>query len=1031
MKDKKANEQLFNELAEMRQRVAELENAEAELRQAEKALKQHAAQLSLLNDISGKIAAVLDVDSVLARAVLLVQAGFGYHHVGLFILDRERGELVMRTRAGDFADLFPPDHRLKLRQGMVGWAGYYGKSLLANDVDAEPRYVNLYPDAIPTRSELSVPIGIGGEVVGVLDIQSPQRNAFVEDDVLTMEALAGQIAVAMKNARLYDAAQRELAERKRMEESLREAHDELEDRVEERTSELSEANERLREEFAQRERMETIWRGLQQLGTKLARLGDEEMILEAATKDLNSLGLLSILFKLDDSRRELRVTGLTAWSAILRAMQSTTGLRVEDLSMPREKVPILDEALNRGEPLYLTDVLQQMKEQGGFIPGWDKFLPYLIKKLRLPTRGILASLVVGGESVGLLAVSSDELSEAYAPIIGAFARTMSAAVENARLYKQAQQEIAERVQLEEQLAAIHQLGQELALLRDENAIPRRVLEIADVVLRFDFVGYGLVDETAGELVYRHYMVDGALKAFDLHLPLDGKRGIGATVARDGQPLNVRDTLQDARYVSIPGDQKIRSELCVPMKVGERVLGVLNAESVELNHFTPADQQLLQILANQAAVALENARLYAGIRARADELSMLNEIGLVLTATLDPATVLHTALSLLKSLFEAEDVSLLQPDHHQTGDSRFVRISVRAEPGDASTYLPMEGSVAEWTLEQGRPVLIEDVQSDSRFPNWVDHTDIPTRALMAASLLTHDRAIGVVQVASGKPGVYTREQLQMLGAIASTLTVALENARLYEELKVTLREREETQTQLIHAEKMGALGRLAASIAHEISNPLQSVQGCLTLAVEELDGPQRREKLDRYLGIAGSEVERISTIVQRMRDLYRPVREGKRPTDLHAVLESVLALTDKQLQHSNVVVERAWCRELPVVQANADQLKQVFLNLILNAIDAMPGGGPLRISTNLDEVEIRDGQAAVPAVRVEFSDAGEGIPEDMLPHIFEPFFTTKENGAGLGLSTSYGIIESHNGQITVTSEAGAGTTFTILLPVEQQ
>jgi two-component system NtrC family sensor kinase len=298
------------------------------------------------------------------------------------------------------------------------------------------------------------------------------------------------------------------------------------------------------------------------------------------------------------------------------------------------------------------------------------------------------------------------------------------------------------------------------------------------------------------------------------------------------------------------------------------------------------------------------------------------------------------------------------------------------------------------------------------------------------LLMYDRAIGVIQVASSRPGAYTREQLQMLEAIASTLTVALENARLYEELKATLREREETHAQLIHAEKMGALGRLVSSIAHEINNPLQSVQGCLTLAMEELDGPQRREKLDRYLGVAGSEVERISSIVQRMRDLYRPVREEKQSTDLHAILESLLVLTDKQLQHSNVAVERAWCRELPVIWANADQLRQVFLNLILNAIDAMPEGGPLRISTDLDEVEIRGGQAAVPAVRVEFSDAGKGIPEDMLPHMFEPFFTTKENGTGLGLSTSYGIIESHNGRITVASEAGKGTTFTILLPVEQ-
>ena len=173
-------------------------------KRAEEALERRATQLAIINDIGGKIAAVLKLDGVLARAARLVQESFGYHHVGLFTLNRERGELMMRTRAGDLAHLFPPDHRLKLQQGMVGWVGYYGKMLLANDVEAEPRYVNLYPDVIPTRSELSVPIGVGGEIIGVLDVQSPRLNAFDENDVMVIETLANQIAVAMENARLYE-----------------------------------------------------------------------------------------------------------------------------------------------------------------------------------------------------------------------------------------------------------------------------------------------------------------------------------------------------------------------------------------------------------------------------------------------------------------------------------------------------------------------------------------------------------------------------------------------------------------------------------------------------------------------------------------------------------------------------------------------------------------------------------------------------------------------------------------------------------
>jgi len=182
--------------------------------------RRRAAQLALINDVGGKIAAVLELDSVLDRAAHLVQESFGYHHVALFTVDRERDEMVMRTRAGDFAPLFPRDHRLKLGQGMVGWVSLHGEALLANDVETEPRYVNLYPDVIPTRSELSVPIRVSQEVMGVLDVQSPRRDAFDENDVMVIETLADQVAVAIDNARLYEAVQRELVERVRAEEAL-------------------------------------------------------------------------------------------------------------------------------------------------------------------------------------------------------------------------------------------------------------------------------------------------------------------------------------------------------------------------------------------------------------------------------------------------------------------------------------------------------------------------------------------------------------------------------------------------------------------------------------------------------------------------------------------------------------------------------------------------------------------------------------------------------------------------------------------
>jgi PAS domain S-box-containing protein len=191
-------------------------------KQTEDALRQRISALALLSDVGKQVASLLDLDSLLDRAARLVQESFGYHHVGLFTLDRERGEMVMRAMAGDFTSVTPVGHRITLDQGMVGWVGHHGETLLANDVQADPRYASVLP-SVPIRSELSIPIRAAEEIVGVLDIQSPQIDAFGEDDVMVLETLADQIAVAIENAKAYQATQCELDDRRRAEQELQQS----------------------------------------------------------------------------------------------------------------------------------------------------------------------------------------------------------------------------------------------------------------------------------------------------------------------------------------------------------------------------------------------------------------------------------------------------------------------------------------------------------------------------------------------------------------------------------------------------------------------------------------------------------------------------------------------------------------------------------------------------------------------------------------------------------------------------------------
>ncbi|MGC9395192.1 MAG: GAF domain-containing protein [Anaerolineae bacterium] len=581
-------------------------------------------------------------------------------------------------------------------------------------------------------------------------------------------------------------------------------------------------------------------------------------------------------------------------------------------------------------------------------------------------------------------------------------------------------DMLQRKRLGKNIEAIFQLGWNQTLLHDETAILRYALEVAAQVIDFDFASCSLVDNAANALRFHYFLDQGGVETVELLLALDGSRGISVAVARDGVALNIPDVTNDPRY--LPHDEAAPptiSELCVPMKIRANVIGVLNAESGVQNHFTATDQFLLQTLANQTAVALQNARLYAQTQRNARELSALINATHVLAANLDLDIVLQQTLLQINTLLEAEDASVLLYD---AASDDLVFAAVANNQTSAllfGKHVSLDEGIVGWVMRHKTSAIVEDAQQDSRFYSEIDLiTNVTTRSLLAVPLVAKGHIIGVVEVINKVDGTFNTYDRELLEALANSAAIAIDNARLYQEVIDQIQVLRATQVKLIHSEKMGALGRLIASISHEINNPLQSIQGCLTLAKEELEGPIRPEKIERYLDIAEHEIERIATIVRRVREFYRPSGQEHAPTDLHKTLESVLELTGKELQHSRISVERIWDSAIPLIVANPDHLKQVFLNLVINAIDAMPEGGDLSIRTILNQE----------SVSIEFTDTGVGMPPEVQARLFEPFFTTKPQGSGLGLSISYGIIQEHDGQILVQSEVGNGTTFTIVLPI---
>jgi signal transduction histidine kinase len=290
-------------------------------------------------------------------------------------------------------------------------------------------------------------------------------------------------------------------------------------------------------------------------------------------------------------------------------------------------------------------------------------------------------------------------------------------------------------------------------------------------------------------------------------------------------------------------------------------------------------------------------------------------------------------------------------------------------------------------------------------------------------IVEDDAVAAVILVGEKRsgGAFGRDELDLLTAVARNAGIALRNARLYDDLRRRIEEVHSAHTQLSQSAKLAAIGELAASVAHEVNNPLMVIFGhAERLRREVADKPAALARLDAI----NEQTQRATKIMRRLLDFARRREPALSSIDIREVLQRSLDLVAGRLAHGKVVADIEHVGAAYLVLGDRDQLTQVFVNLFNNALDAMPEGGTLGVRS---ELRAADG---IPCLTVSVSDTGVGIASDELSHVFQPFFTTKPDGkgTGLGLSVSLGIVRKHEGTLEVMSERGKGSTFMVSLPL---
>lgn len=545
------------------------------------------------------------------------------------------------------------------------------------------------------------------------------------------------------------------------------------------------------------------------------------------------------------------------------------------------------------------------------------------------------------------------------------------------------------------------------LLHPQKALDR-ILAAAIRSTRADSGSFILINPNTGllDIEASHNLSERAKK-----VKLRPGEGITGWVASTGKPLRTGDVRKEKRYVSI--NAKVRSEMAVPVEIRGHVVGLLNVDSTKINAFSGTDEARLLDMAFEAAQWLELAWEMDQLRLKDRQLTSLVDTAQKIISETNFEEILEQITYQTSRLMKSRlcSVFLLNEDGSE--------LVLRACHGGTDSYrlkpnLLTEDSLLGSVVKRRKPIAVVDVGAEKNYIQGDIARKERLVSMLAVPLIFGEKAIGVLAIYTQQRHRFSNDEIKLLTTLGDLSAVAIEKGRLLARVV-------DMEEKLRASERLSALGLLAAEIAHEIRNPLTVMQMLFHALVETL---QMDATSQRDAELISEKMRQMNRILDQVLSFARSSEPIKELVHAEQLIDDVFLLTRHKLHQQGVEIRSSVTDNLSPFRADRAQVEQVLLNLILNAADAMPKGGTLRLGATQEDYE------GAPHIALSVRDNGQGMSPEQIENLFAPFLTYKESGTGIGLAIVKKIMENHQSKMEVESKLGQGTRFKLFFPLAE-